>query len=302
MSVKISITGDLGSGKSTVCKELNNKYGLKIFSTGTIQRKIAVDMGMTTLELNKYMETHPEIDEQIDGELVKLSSSDENIAIDSRMAWHFVKNTYKVFLTTDETVAAQRVVSDQRGQSERYADVPHAIKLLKERKTSENYRYKDKYGVDCYNYANFDLILDTTEISPAAMADTIMRQCSEAAANDVVPLFLISPLCLYPTKRLDHAALQHVDEYCDLLSQGKPTQPVRIVASNGYFYIYDGHCRAAAHKKLGMPLVPCMMVAGDEGLVAGDISADEFALREYSLSKAKDWEGLIGLEFITYPQ
>ena len=301
MSIKITVTGDLGSGKSTVCKELNKKFGLQIFSTGTIQRKIAVEMGMSTFELNKYMETHPEIDQLIDGELVKLSDSAENMAIDSRMAWHFVKNTYDVFLTTDETVAAQRVVSDKRGPSERYTNVQHALSSLKARKISENYRYKEKYDVDCYDLSNYDLILDTTDVSPDYVADTIMQQYSMRKPDDSIPVFLISPLCLYPTRSIRTPSLQTIDEYCSFISEGKPVQPVQIVVSNGFYYIYDGHNRAIAFYRLKMPLVPCTMIAQNNDLVAGGLSADEYVEGEFELSKAYDWENQNGFSFLTYP-
>ena len=66
MSGIISLTGDLGSGKSTVstilCKQLHYEY----IYTGQIQRRIAERYAMTTNELNVYAETHPEIDREID--------------------------------------------------------------------------------------------------------------------------------------------------------------------------------------------------------------------------------------------
>ena len=40
MSFKISLAGDLGSGKSTVGKILSRKLGAEVYSTGTIQRQI----------------------------------------------------------------------------------------------------------------------------------------------------------------------------------------------------------------------------------------------------------------------
>ncbi|MDR1136278.1 MAG: AAA family ATPase [Clostridiales Family XIII bacterium] len=300
MSIRITITGDLGSGKSTVCRELNKKFDLQIFSTGTIQRKIAVEMGMSTLDLNKYMETHPEIDQLIDGELVNLSNSADNIAIDSRMAWHFVKNTYDVFLTTDETLAAQRVVSDKRGPSEGYTDVQHAIELLKARKQSENYRYNEKYGVNCYDFSNYDLILDTTDISPDCVAEVIMHQYSQWKPDDK-PVFLISPLCLYPTRSITNTSPQTIDEYCSLILNNKPVQPVEIIVSNGFFYIYDGHHRASAFYRLKETLVPCIMIAQNEELVVNGLSADEYAEGEFELAKVHDWEDLNGFKFFTYP-
>jgi cytidylate kinase len=176
MATKISITGALGSGKSTVCRQLLAGYGLKTFSTGAIQRGIAAGMGMSTLELNKYSETHPEIDRQIDGELEKLSDVDEDMVIDSRMAWHFVRNTFKVYLTADDTVAAERVFGDKRGAAEGYGDVNETLARLRARKESENARYLEKYGVDCGDLTNYDLILDTSEITPETAAELIMTQ------------------------------------------------------------------------------------------------------------------------------
>ena len=53
--MQISITGKLGSGKSTVCKMIRDRYDYEIFSTGAIQREVAREMGISTLELNKRM-------------------------------------------------------------------------------------------------------------------------------------------------------------------------------------------------------------------------------------------------------
>ena len=301
MSIKITVSGDLGSGKTTVCGELSKKFDLQVFSTGAIHRRIAVEMGMSTYGLNKYMETHPEIDQMIDGELIELSNSADNIVIDSRMAWHFVKDTYNVFLITDETVAAQRVVADKRGPSEVYTDVQHAKELLKARKKSENYRYKEKYGVDCHVFLNYNLILDTTDITPEYAADIIMSQYSLWKTGAMTPVFLISPLCLYPTRRAANISLQTIDEYCLSISDNKPVPPIEIVASNGFFFIYDGHYRTYAYCKMNKPLVPCGMIAQNSDIIAGGLSADEYVQKEFALAKAYDWENLNGFKFLTYP-
>ena len=172
--IKISITGDLGSGKSTVCRYLKEHYGLNVYSIGQIQRSLAVKYNMNILAFNKYMETHPEIDEEIDTELTLIGKRDEDMVLDSRMAWHFVPDTFKVYLTVDPNEAARRVVNDKRGAVEKYQS-PEAARLsLIERKKSENLRYITKYGVDCSNQDNYDLILDATTISPSDVAEAIM--------------------------------------------------------------------------------------------------------------------------------
>jgi len=174
--IKISITGDLGSGKSTVCRYLKEKYGLNVYSIGLIQRSLAQKYGMDVLAFNKYMETHPEIDEEIDTELTAIGKRDENMVLDSRMAWHFVPDSFKVFLTVDLEEAARRIMKDQRGNVECYQCLDEAKRSLIERKKSENHRYLAKYGVDCSNPDNYDLILDATTISPEHVAERIMSE------------------------------------------------------------------------------------------------------------------------------
>ena len=49
----ITISGMLGSGKSTVAKILAQKLDYGYYSTGNAQREIAQKRGLTTLELNQ---------------------------------------------------------------------------------------------------------------------------------------------------------------------------------------------------------------------------------------------------------
>ena len=68
--MKISITGDLGSGKTTVAKLLCAKLGYSYFSTGAIQRELAQKLGVDTLSLNKISRsTSLDLTEKINLEL-----------------------------------------------------------------------------------------------------------------------------------------------------------------------------------------------------------------------------------------
>jgi cytidylate kinase len=178
--VKISITGDLGSGKSTVCKYLKETYGLNVYSIGQIQRSLAQKYNMDVLAFNKYMESHPEIDEEIDTELTMIGRRDENMVLDSRMAWHFVPDSFKVYLSVDPDEAARRVMNDQRGNVETYKCHEDARNCLIERKKSESLRYISKYGVDCSDPENYDLIIDATSISAQQVAERIMEAVRHA--------------------------------------------------------------------------------------------------------------------------
>ena len=173
--MQIAFSGRLGSGKSTVCAILRDVYGYEIYSTGTVQRKVAEEMGITTLELNQRMKADPELDHVIDDAVVKISRERKNdpIVYDSRMAWHFAENTFKVYMYVDPIVAAERVFAADRGDVEKYESVEDAKQQLMARTMEENTRFKDIYGVDNLEYANYDMIIDSTSATPAQIASAI---------------------------------------------------------------------------------------------------------------------------------
>ena len=172
MSVKIAISGDLGSGKSTIGRLFESRLGLKFHSGGSIFRSLATKYNMTPAEFSKYSEIHPEVDEEIDGELVKISANDEDMAIDSRMAWHFVPESFKLHLLVDIEVAAKRIMDENRG-TEKYPTLADAVEKIKARKASENKRYTEKYNVDPDALTNYDLVVDTTYATPDEICDLI---------------------------------------------------------------------------------------------------------------------------------
>ena len=188
----ISITGRLGSGKSTVCNIMKERYGFEIYSTGTINREFARRLGISTLELNKRLNEDPSLDHEIDGTVTKLSEErkDDKLIFDSRMAWHFAKDTFKIFLTIEPMEAARRVMKDQRGAEERYTDVNDACDKLVERSRVERDRFVDIYGVDYYDYNNFNIVVDTTSRTPEEGVAIIMENYEKYTLD---PSAFVSP-------------------------------------------------------------------------------------------------------------
>ena len=62
----ITITGEPGSGKSTIGKRLAKELGYGHYYIGQIRRDAAKKKGMTLAEYNKYGEAHPETDIEVD--------------------------------------------------------------------------------------------------------------------------------------------------------------------------------------------------------------------------------------------
>ena len=171
-SYKISLAGDLGSGKSTVGEILAQKYILEKVSIGQIQRNMATELGMDTVAFNKYMESHPEYDKILDNKLCEYELKKGNYLFDSRMAWHFVPSSFSVYMTVNVETAAKRIISANR-QTEKYSSVEEAVKNILKRRQSEKARYNDLYGVDITNLSNYNLVVNTDGKTPNDIANEI---------------------------------------------------------------------------------------------------------------------------------
>jgi len=184
---KITITGDLGSGKSAVSRILCERTGFQYISTGRIQRQLAQELGIDTLEMNRRADTDPSIDERIDGIFVDLGKNQDSYVVDSRMAWFFLPESFKVYLKTDIHVAVDRILGDPNRNSEQYDDRDEAIRKITARKQSENERFLTKYGADCSDLANFNLVVDTTKRTPEEVAALIIKGLETKLADKDFP-------------------------------------------------------------------------------------------------------------------
>ena len=176
MIKSITITGTLGSGKSTVAQMLSDMLGYIYYSTGKAQRHIAEKMGLTTLELNLLSDKDPSIDEKIDSVFKQMNSDGKSYVVDSRLAWHFMPDSFKVKLITDETTAAYRIMNDTTRTGERHYNTMEEAKTeIINRRQSEIARFLNTYHVDIENDNAFDLIIDTTHITPQQVCTEIMK-------------------------------------------------------------------------------------------------------------------------------
>ena len=172
----ITINGHLGSGKSTVCDLLRERYGFKVFHTGSIQRQFANEMNISTLELNKKSKEDFSFDYQIDNAIVECAKTHvgEMIVFDSRLAWHFVPESFKVRLIIRPEIAAERVYLNRQSKEEQYSSAREALDMLSERQNAEAERYRLIYDIDVNDENNYDLIIDTSDLSPEEAAQKII--------------------------------------------------------------------------------------------------------------------------------
>jgi CMP/dCMP kinase len=165
----ITIAGKPGSGKSCTSKASAAELGFGHFSSGDLMRELGSKRGLDILDTNKVAESDTELDRQVDEKLIDIGKSSSELVIDSRMAWHWIPDSLKIYLDLDLLTAATRIINDsdeERRAKENIPDDPEEYaEQLQQRLTSESYRYWTKYGVDPYNSKNYDLVVDTASAS-----------------------------------------------------------------------------------------------------------------------------------------
>jgi cytidylate kinase len=232
VTVRLAVSGELGSGKSTVARLLADRLGLRYVSTGAMQRAMAESLSMSTLDANKLAETDASIDDRIDQALADMGQEDVATVFDSRLAWWFVPHAFKVHLVVDATEGARRALSRGPTAAEHYDSLADALVAIEERFTSERTRFLDKYKIDIARLRNYDLVVDTTDAPAEAVADVVAAALNDDAAPS--PRLLVSPSRLLPADRqADDPAVAYVrPAFFSLgpsLAEG-PLAPARLVA------------------------------------------------------------------------
>ena len=261
MQDKISLAGDLGSGKSTVSKILIDALGAEYYSTGAIVRSIAERRGMTVVELNVYMETHPEIDHEIDDGLAELSKLDKMLIIDSRMAWHFTRGTFPVYLSTDIETSALRIMCANR-TGEHNATLEETVASTRARRLSEQKRYMEQYGVDIKDLSNYALVVDTTNATPNEVADCIIAAFRAWQRDRSYRRAFITPERLnYPDEAPEGELIAALAER---LEAGECDLPeVRVTERDGEFYVVGGTATALAYSFNMSTFIPATLVSDE---------------------------------------
>jgi CMP/dCMP kinase len=264
----ITISGDIGSGKSLVARKLANLLNYRTASVGQLQRMMAADHGLTTLEANRLAERVPQLDELIDVAIVDLSRQSVGTIFDSRMAWHLVPSAFKVHLIADPAVGAERIWRDRVSHIESYSSAAEAEWAAEQRHRSERTRFKDRHGVDISLLRNYDLVIDTTFASP----DEIVAEIRAALTSHRGEVNL----------RIDTRRINPLPASADWSpSRGSADYPVVGYVRPDFFLLEPA--RESAAKLAVHGLVPAML--GSEGENMGHdvpkprnrISADSYA-------------------------
>lgn len=200
--MNITITGNLGSGKSSIGKVLKEK-GYEIVSTGNIFRELAMEKGLSVEEFNKQVNEATRrgdrsVDQMIDDTTARIGRERDNIMFDSRLAWNFVPDSFKVFVITDIDEASRRVFNDSvRANSESYESQEACKKALVHRQEMESVRFKEIYEIDYYDMSNYNFVIESTNAAPAEIAEEILSKMESYQKGEFIKLMELNPSSIF---------------------------------------------------------------------------------------------------------
>ena len=175
----ITISGVPGSGTTTITKQLSKKLQLPIVNTGDIFRELANEHDMGLVEFGKYVESNADIDEELDKRQLKYAHAG-NVILEGRLAGWLMKankiKAFTIFLKADLEVRIERVMGRE---NKSYAQVKSEV-LAREK--CELDRFKKLYNVNYQDESIYDLIIQTSKLSPQKIVEKILDGLTEAGS------------------------------------------------------------------------------------------------------------------------
>ena len=149
---KITLSGEVASGKTTIGKLIAEQLQYNFISIGNKTRAFAEQRGMSIVEFQQACLTNPELDKKIDKEFADECNSTNNLIIDYRLGFKFIENAFHIFLKISNEKAIERLKNANRAN-----ETHHTIN---ERNQTFKTQFLSAYGIDYTNEENYDLIVD----------------------------------------------------------------------------------------------------------------------------------------------
>lgn len=198
MTQIITVSGQPGSGTTTLAERLVAEFNAEYVNAGSIFRTLADNHGMSLSEFSKHVNNHPEIDQKIDYQLreiieeyrnipvtdrveppvdtggdlpVTLDFNASTVVIESRLAGWIAGTDadFRFWCQAPLDVRCDRITDSDRNETR---------DRLIERQADESMRYEEWYGIDITDTTIYDCVINTARWDPDTIGTTITQLIS----------------------------------------------------------------------------------------------------------------------------
>lgn len=145
--------------------------GLEHLDGGTVFRSMAAERGLSLVEFGALAEADARFDLELDARLAQRARAGD-VVLESRLAGWIATNeslpALRVWIACDDAERARRVAQRDGG------DVELAADTNLRREASEAARYRAYYGIDLFDLAVYDLVLDSTATAPDELVEAVL--------------------------------------------------------------------------------------------------------------------------------
>ncbi len=161
----IRVSGNAGSGKTTLCKKLAVALNYEYSYTGGIFRAMAEERGQTIEEFYVALAADPALEKSVDERQEALMLSRDNLVVEGRIA-PFLKcafHTVNVKVTVGAEMGARRLLLRRENWDKSLEEM---LALTVQRYLTERARYRALYNIEEFLAdRHFDILIDTTGYS-----------------------------------------------------------------------------------------------------------------------------------------
>lgn len=172
--MKITVSGKIGAGKTTVCKKLARRLKLKYLSTGNVMRALAKEKSLSMSEFLKLAKQQTKYHKELDIKTIKIGKIEDNFVFDSRLAFYFIPKSVKIFLTVTPDVAARRIFRQKRKNEKENVSLKKTKEAILQREKNDMLSFKKIYGINHHARKHYDLVIDTSKLNTDKIVDKIV--------------------------------------------------------------------------------------------------------------------------------
>lgn len=177
--MRIAISGHSGCGNTTATSNVANALKLKIMNYTF--RDLARDLGMEFETLHSEANTNFIYDYLTDLNAIRAALV-QDIVVGSRLASWLVNADLRIWLNATLEARASRI---SRRESEKGSTYESVLYKTLKRDASNKKRYLKLYGIDINDHSDFDIIINTEQLTAEQVSGLIIAAAQWANQNQL---------------------------------------------------------------------------------------------------------------------